>query len=360
MSPPGVPTSLEELLDPNWLTAALQMRFPGVEVTGVTPGPVVSRLSTNARFRIECKGALPVGLAPALCAKGYFAPNQRGLGFLGEPEARFYATLAETTGVRTLRCVYADVHPDTRHGVVITHDVVAAGGAFLDALTPYSADQTAASLEELAKLHAATWGNAGPRVAWVRPRFIGVAPSDASSGAPAFTAMRGVDDVRHNFDGPIGAGVPHGIRRNPQRVVDAMRVLATREIDEGGAVVHGDAHVGNLVLEADGRPALVDWQVIHRDHWSIDVAYHIASALESSDRRSRERELLAHYLEHLRASDIGAPAWDEAWDDYRTGIAYGVFMWGVTRLVDPEIVQRLLQRLTTAAAEHHTFERLGV
>ena len=49
---PPVPDTIEQALDPAWLTDALGLRFPGIEVTGVTPGPVVERLSTNARFRI--------------------------------------------------------------------------------------------------------------------------------------------------------------------------------------------------------------------------------------------------------------------------------------------------------------------
>ena len=52
-----VPNSLDEALSPTWLTAALQPRFPGIEVRRVTPGPVVDRISTNARFAVEYSGA---------------------------------------------------------------------------------------------------------------------------------------------------------------------------------------------------------------------------------------------------------------------------------------------------------------
>ena len=128
MTAPLVPATLEELLTPEWLTAALSQRFPGIEVTGVTPGPVIARVSTNARFTIECAGGVPDGLAPTLCAKGYFSDEGRKFAHVGEPEAHFYRDLADITGVHTFRSVYADVHPETRHGVIITEDVVAAGG----------------------------------------------------------------------------------------------------------------------------------------------------------------------------------------------------------------------------------------
>jgi len=360
---PEVPDRLEALLDLHWLTDALGMRFPGIEVTGVCEGPIVSRLSTNARFSIECKGGVPDGLSPNLCAKGYFAESQRALASLGEPEARFYATVAEATGVRTLRSVYADVHPITRHGVVITEDVIAAGGVFLDALTPYSVDQAAQSLEQFAVLHARTWGTADQYASWLRPPLMPALPNGSSrsgSSGSGFSAMRGVDDVRRNFAGEVGVDVADELRGEPQRVIDAMAALATRPRPEGRVVIHGDAHVGNLILDREGRPALVDWQVIQHNHWSIDVAYHVASALETDDRRRSERDLLTHYLDHLHTNGVEPPDATQAWDDYRTALAYGVFMWGVTLLVDPKIIRRLLQRLTDAAAQHNTFGRLGV
>ena len=44
--------------------------------------------------------------------------------------------------------------------VVITEDVLAQGGLFLDVRSPYTTDQMADSLEQYATLHAATWGHA--------------------------------------------------------------------------------------------------------------------------------------------------------------------------------------------------------
>ena len=49
---------------------------------------IVSRVSTNARFRIECAGGVPDGLSPYLCAKSYFGEWGVGARNAGEPEAR--------------------------------------------------------------------------------------------------------------------------------------------------------------------------------------------------------------------------------------------------------------------------------
>ena len=153
-----VADDLEELMSPAWLTAALGLRFPGIRVTTVTPGPVVERVCTNARFRIECDGGMPSGLSPDLCAKGFFAEAMRVFRAAGEPEALFYRDLAPSIPMRTLRSVYADVDPTTRHGVVITEDVVAQGATFLDSRSPYTPDQAADSLAQLANLHVANVG----------------------------------------------------------------------------------------------------------------------------------------------------------------------------------------------------------
>ena len=141
---PPVPDTLAEALDPAWLTAASGTSFPGVEVRSVTPGPVVSRVSTNARFTIDCADGLPDGLSPHLCVKGYFTD-------LGQGEAR---ACRRARGVllprprrpdwrATLRAVYADLDEATLASVVITEDVVADGATFLDSLSEYSPEQTA-------------------------------------------------------------------------------------------------------------------------------------------------------------------------------------------------------------------------
>lgn len=345
---PSIPATLEELLSPEWLGAALGRRFPGIRVTSVTPGPAVSRVSTNARFRIECAGGLPPGLSPDLCVKGYFGDVGALARHAGGPEARFYRDVAEATGVRTLRSVFAECDDETGRSVVITEDVIARGATFIDGRSDYSVSQLEQSLAELAKLHAATWQRpAYARADWLAPRF------------GSYTQVRGLPDIRFNFEGPIGARVPLEVR-DAQRLYDDYCALG-RELakSEPWCVIHGDTHVGNLFLEADGTPALVDWQLVQRAPWSVDVGYHIASALPVEVRRKNEDALLRHYLERLAAGGAPAPSFDDARRDIRRGILHGFYLWGITRVVIPEITAILLERLGHAAADHDVFGSLG-
>ena len=148
-------------------------------------------------------------------------------------------------------------------------------------------------------------------------------------------------EIRGNFDGPIGAGVPAEVR-NPERLVTAYRSLAKLAAEaEPWCVVHGDAHIGNVFLDARGRPAFVDWQLVHRAAWWVDVGYHVASALTIADRRSTERDLLRHYLDALMAAGADPPTWDDAWLGFRRGIVHGFFLWGITLKVAPPITTEL-------------------
>ena len=336
-----VPDTLEQALSPEWLTAALQPRFPGIEVSAVVPGPIVDRISTNARFSIECAGGVPDELSPALCVKGYFNEIGRAARYVGAPEAFFYRDLAAATGVRTLRSVYADIDPTTQHGVVITEDVVAQGGEFLDGNSPYTADQTAQTLAQFARLHAATW--ADPRyanVSWLAPRLGRV--------LEVWGISTTIDIIGRNFDGPNGHGVPDEVR-DAHRLVDEYQSLAN--MAEASCVIHGDAHVGNLVLDAGGTASLVDWQLVQRGMWCIDVGYHIASTLTVEERRRSERDLLRHYLDALASYGVAAPPWDDAWRAIAHGMLHGFFLWGITTKVEPAIIATLLTRLGTAVAD---------
>ena len=339
-----IPELLEDVLSPGWLTAALGTRYPGIEVTAVSRGPAVSRVATNARFRIECKGGLPPGLPAELCAKGYYAEAGQVFRHAGEPEACFYRDVAAASGVRTLRCLYAGYDPRTRASVILSEDVVAQGATFLDALSDYTPDQAVESLTELARLHAATWQSPSlATVGWLAPRLA------------TYLQYRGVDDIRVNFEGPIGAGVPAELR-DCGLLADTYRKLA--QATAGAlpwSVIHGDPHVGNLFLDAAGRPSFLDWQLAQRGPWYLDVGYHITSALTVPDRRRAERDLLRHYLSRLGAAGADVPPWDEAWRGFRRGIVHGFYLWAITLKVNPAVTSVLLERLGTAASDHDAY-----
>jgi hypothetical protein len=72
----AIPETLDEVLTPRWLTATLSSRFPGIRVTSVIPGPIVERVSTNARFRIDCEPGVPGSHRP--CVRRATSPSPDG------------------------------------------------------------------------------------------------------------------------------------------------------------------------------------------------------------------------------------------------------------------------------------------
>jgi Phosphotransferase enzyme family len=346
---PAVPDTLGEVLDPRWLSAALGQRFPGLEVTSVVPGPVVSRISTNARFRITCHDGLPPELPAELCIKGYFADcsdSAASARTAGVPEALFYRHLAGNTGVRTLDCFYSDVDPVTQHGVVITGDVAAQGATFLDALSPYSADQVAQSLEQYAILHGRTWDVGRSDESWLAPRLR------------ATMKARGLREISGNFDGPIGIGVPDEVREAEHLLATIGRLSTFLDTARPRCLLHGDAHVGNLYLDASGRPCLLDWQLVQRGPWYLDVGYHIACTMSPDERRQSESDLLAHYLDRLRFEAGDAPTWDDAWCGIGMGMVYGFFLWAITLKMAPPITAAMLERLGSSVADHDAYHAM--
>ena len=341
-----VPDLLSDALSPEWLTAVLGERFPGIRVTQVDKGEVIARVSTNARFRIHCDDGLPPGLPAHLCIKGYFADCSDAAVLsrsAGEPEVLFYRELSAGVGIRTLPCVYADVDPVTRHGVVITEDVLAGGAVFLDALSPYAPDQVAQSLDQLAVLHGRSWASANLQKAWLVPRL------DVTMRA------RGLKEIKGNFEGPIGARVPDAVR-DPELLMERIALLPPLlAAADPPCLLHGDAHVGNLYLDADGRPCLVDWQLVQRGPWYVDVGYHLGCALTVGDRREAERELLASYLRRLEAEGGEPPSWGDAWRGIGVGMLYGLFLWAITLKVHPSVTTVMLERLGAAVADHDAY-----
>jgi aminoglycoside phosphotransferase (APT) family kinase protein len=339
------PTDREVALSPEWLTAVMQETYPGVEVSGVTILDELTTLATKLRFGVHYTNA-PGDPPPSLFMKGFFDDGAQR-AWIGEPEARFFAELAPMLDIRMPRAVYAAVDERNHHGLVILHDLVAEGAQFLTALSPYSPDQVDATLAELAKLHAGSWDSPNLAAGWLEPEVW------------KFTDYRPMAEVQQLLDGERGVPLPDDIKdagRLRNSVIEVFAVTA----DARRCLIHGDAHAGNLYLDRDGNPGICDWQIVRRGHWSFDVAYHLATALEVPAREQSEEALIRNYLDRMRGHGIEMPVWDEAWEAYRRALVYGYNLWVVTTTVDPRVTNEFVYRLGSAVAAHGSFDLLDV
>lgn len=348
MSTLSLPAPSDEsvVLSPSWLSAAISQRYPGSQVTDVT---VVERLQTVAtKIRFTVTYANDVGAPEALCVKAYLHPDMQSRGSSGQQEVRFYTELAEFTGVNAPELVYGAIDPESGHGLILMKDLVAEGCVFRTALSPYTVNQAAETLDQLAQLHASAWDK------------------DSVPGESSFTSQLEAtlswvtpERLQEHLDGLRTAGLPDSMK-DGARARAAMLAVVRADAELPRTIVHGDAHAGNTYDLPDGRVGLIDWQVLRLGGWATDVAYHIGAVLDVDERERSERALLEHYLDRLAAHGVTPPTWDEAWLRYRTHLAYGYWMWAITKFVEPKIVNAFTYRLGSAASHHDTFGLLGV
>jgi aminoglycoside phosphotransferase (APT) family kinase protein len=337
----GVPTTVDALLDIDWLGQALDLH-DGERIVRAEVIDSSQTLAQKVRFEVDTESADGGRTTRALCAKAHL-DGSPGTDLI--TEAHFYRELAPRLEVRMPTPYYAALDVDADQAIIIMDDVVALGGRFLNAHTPYSLDTTRDTLGQLAVLHAATWGP--PPFAdrdWLAPRI-----ADLVSRFPSELLQSLLDDGRAPDFAPE--------LRDAVAVTEATRRLGARDAT---CVIHGDTQSGNAYLDREGRACWLDWQIAQRGRWSTDVAYHLSTVLDVETRRAHERELLEHYLGALEASGGPALPTDDAWDDYTLGFAYGYFLWCITRVSSREIVLIHMPRIAAALTDHDTYRRLGV
>lgn len=334
-----VPGTLAEVLEPAWLSGVL-----GREVAAARQVELIRTVATKVRFAVEFAD----GGRGAYCLKGLLDADP--LTARGGPtmvrEADFYGLVAGRVDVRVPTAVATVVDREGQQAVVLMRDLIADGARFCSALEPFTADDAAASLEQLARLHA----GAGLLAAngWIGRRI------DAFAEAPHLTPAQ----LQELLDGPRGAPLAPATR-DAGRLIAGLKVLAGRDAGRPQFLVHGDAHAGN-VFRAEAGPGLIDWQLLQRGGWALDVAYHLCAVLPVELAATEERRLLAGYLAEMRALGCAMPGEEEAFAMYREAVVYGLYLWAITRRVEPAIIETFVPRLGLAAERLGSFAALGV
>lgn len=340
------PRTLEQALDRDWLTRALTPVSGGAAVIDRETVEVIRTMATKVRFTVRFAGAEET--LQAFCLKGFLdvdAATAKG-GATTVREADFYKEIAPLISVRTPACVSAVIDRQEQQGVIIMRDLIADGARFCTALEAFSADQVAGSLEQIARLHAR--GELLNRFAWIDTRVAQLAEAQYVPQAM----------LQELLNGPRGEGLP-GRTRDAGMLIASMKALASEDAKQPQTLVHGDAHAGNIFQTPEG-PGLIDWQLLQKGSWALDVAYHVAAVLEIEVAQREERALLAHYLQTVRGLGGQTPTPDAAWLQYRISSVYGFYLWSITRRVDPAIINVFVPRLGAAVTRHESYRLLGV
>jgi hypothetical protein len=340
-----VPRTLDEALDPQWLGEALASVSGGGKVTAVEQVELIKTVATKVRFTATFDGAAGT---QAFCLKGLLDVDEmtaRG-GSTCVLEGDFYTKLSPKLDVRVPEALVTVTDREAQQSVLIMRDLIAGGARFCSALEAFTADEAAESLGQIARLHAGS--GVLDDTPWIRQRAAELARMPHITPA----ILQGL------LDDPRGDNLSPQVR-NAERLIAGMQALADRDAGRPRFLVHGDAHAGNIFRTPEG-PGLIDWQVLQRGGWAIDVAYHLCAVLPVELAEQEERRLLNHYLGLARGLGLTLPDEDEAWRQYRESVMYGFYMWGITRRVAPDITRQFADRLGRAVMRHESHALLGV
>ncbi|GGK97106.1 aminoglycoside phosphotransferase family protein [Nocardia jinanensis] len=322
----GIPMRESEV-DAQWFNRVLTADCPGAKVESFdiaeADAGTTSRWKATIRYNETGRRA---GLPEHLFAKTTLTFTQRLTQYLahalpGEPG--FFQHLRPGLDIEAPRGYFGAADTRTGRSLTLLEDVSATRQAhFCTPLERVTREQMEDLLANMARWHGHYWQS--PRLNahdWLK-----------TPGAHF-----------RNFDRLLGMRkrAEVGLKRAPEIVPDTLPAVQDELYDACGralsiagqgphTLLHGDPHIGNAYICADGSMGFTDWQLVMRGSWAFDVAYTITSGLEVADRRAWERELIAFYVDRLCAAGGPALSSEAAWLAYRQQSLYPYFAWMIT------------------------------
>lgn len=345
-----LPVTIEEI-DRDWLTAALRTRAPGVSVRDFSIADINRGTCTKIRLGLNIDEAgNRAGIPASVILKGGFEKHSRAMYHMHETEVRAYRDVLHTLKLHSPACYFADFDPERQQGIIIIEDLVPRGVRFCNPLQPQTHDQVARRLSSLARFHARTWDSpgfaSGGPWAWTKDYLGSFVIHMRQYLEPA---------TWHRFvAAPRGAAA--SVRFHDRRWMgDALERLCLLSQRLPRCIVHGDTHLGNLYVDADGTPGFFD-PLPYRGPALVEVAYHIAGALDSADRRRSEAALLQHYLDELGLNGVDPPRFEASLRNYGAFLAYGYCVFLINEsFYQPEAINTAYTaRFSAAMLDHDT------
>lgn len=340
----SIPTNWSGIT-PEWMTTALSSHFPDVEVADVS---VLFRDDgTNRRARlgvIYSAGNGPATVFAKASDPAHSELNARMGGLFNEP--RLFQSAVDLRLDRPAPYAAVIDEPGFNY-VIVMEDVSARGADPLDATRSISVEQAKHGVRALARMHSGFWGRRiedYAALAWVEPYV-------------PWTGM--------------GSKIPVAIELMGDTCPKEVQAMTVKEIIEDNwapyvdsltrspqTFLHGDAHIGNTYALPDNEIGFLDWQVVRRGNWSVDIGYFLQGALTVEDRRRHEREILDEYRSALELSPEERPSAGEVFLRYRASASHGLAVWLAT-LSRPgwqrtEVSLSLAQRYSAAFVDLET------
>lgn len=345
-----LPLDIEQITS-DWLTHALSTPYPGVAVKSSEIVDVIHGTCTKIRIRLEINGVgRQAGIPQTVILKGGFEPHSRDMYLTHDKEVRAYADLLPALRLHSPKCYFADRDEELLQGIVIIEDLVASGVRFCHPLKPQTHEQVARRLTALAHFHANSWDTPdlkpGGKWSWVK---------DILLESCVYMKRYLQTEIWQHFIG-LPRGAAASVRfHDMEWMQDSLDRLPRLAGGLPRCVLHGDTHLGNLYEESDGTPGFFDPAALCGPSM-VEVAYHIAGAVDPMDRRRWEGALVRHYLDELARCGIDAPGFDEAMRQYAAYLALGylIFLINESYFQPEEINTAYTARFSAAMIDNRT------
>lgn len=302
-----------EHISPDDLTARLRANgvLPTGRVTAVHPGerrPTI--ISMIIPLRLDYSADAPPDTPTRMILKADRPGLDPSLPGIGEREVMFYRRAAPVMpGSLLARCFDAEYSDGRFH--ILLEDLSETHTILTQWPLPPSDEACAQIIDAWAAVHAVWWRH--PQLG----HDIGTFLDDA---AIAKTAA----DVRARyarFADALGDRLWPRARRIYERVFESYEQLYTpARIYSTYTLVHGDAHIWNLLYPRDGLGAgirLIDWDSWRVGRAASDLAYMMAVHWYPERRARLEASLLARYHATLCAHGVTGYGLDRLREDYR-------------------------------------------
>jgi len=230
----------------------------------------------------------------------------------GCKEAAFYATVAPALPARVVpRCFEAVWEPDGGRRHLLLEDLTDSHVAVSDWPVAPTLEQCERIVDAYARFHA-FW--------WDEPR-LGVSVGTFLDDAGFERFMHDFARRFASFAGRVGDRLSAERKELYDRFLRAApRLLARYRSHEDLTIVHGDAHVWNLLYPRDPaseRVRLIDWEGWRVDTATDDLAYMMAVHWYPERRRRFETALLRRYHAALTEHGVRGYGFEALRDDYR-------------------------------------------
>lgn len=350
-------------LTEEWLTAVLCAGHPDARVASFHSPGGHSGTSTRAALRVRYNPAgTEVGLPTELYTKTTASYSQRlllGGADVLSGETHFFMTFRPRVAMEAPRGYWGGVDERSWRSMILMEDIAATKGArFIEPTTPLTRAQVEDMLGNMAAYHGAWWSD--PSLGVLKTAH------DHFRNVSSFIDMGGRCAVGMERAKSMIPARLYGQAARMWRGTERGLEMATTQLPR--TLLHGDSHVGQTYITAEGRMGLTDWQATLQGGWAYDFAYFVGSACEPEDRRLWERELLEVYLGKLADAGAPAPGFDDAWLAYRQQLFYPYSAWAFTigrafyqpRMQPEDICLAIIHRLATAIDDLDSFGALGI